>query len=539
MACPIAERIVRFRTVKERDRFSAAFETSNRLPGIETFCGKPASFHADVTISLSSVCCDADRPTVKAFLKVHMATVETQTTLPPSYKNEIEPPPDGKSGWRSAAYTAVVVILLLVGWYFYRASAAKKQQASQAQAARAADRPTPVQAAPVQQRTVPIYLTGLGTVTAYNTVTIKSRVDGQLMSVNVREGDEVKQGQLLALIDPRPFQAQLGKDEGQLAKDKAQLVNAQAEAGRYKALFDQGVFSREQMDTQTANAGNFEGTVQSDLAAIESDRVQLAYTRLASPVSGRVGLRQVDAGNIVHASDANGMLVVTQLRPIAVLFTLPEDQLPSVLNVMRQAGGLSVDAYDRTDTHKIATGKLLTVDNQIDVTTGTAKLKAVFPNDDESMFPNQFVNIRLVLENRPNAIVAPAAGLQHGTNGDFMFVVQPNNTVKIQPVHVDLTEGSNLIIGSGLKAGDMVVVDGAERLRDGAKVEVHAVAPTGRGNGSLNQMTPNTDQNTTQSGATPGQSGPGVNPSTTPPENSKPRQNGNSRVHAPSSGRPQ
>lgn len=473
-----------------------------------------------------------------------MATVETQTTLPRSYTNHGEPPPAKKSGWRSAVYTAVVVILLLVGWYLYRTNAAKKQQALQAQAARAADRPTPVQAAPVQKRTVPIYLTGLGTVTAYNTVTLKSRVDGQLMSVNVREGDDVKQGQLLALIDPRPFQAQLDKDQGQLTKDKAQLVNAQAEAGRYKALFDQGVFSREQMDTQTANAGNFEGTVQSDLAAIESDRVQLGYTRIASPVGGRVGLRQVDAGNIVHASDANGMLVVTQLRPIAVLFTLPEDQLPRVLKVMRQAGGLSVDAYDRTDTQKIAIGKLLTVDNQIDVTTGTAKLKAVFPNDDESMFPNQFVNIRLVLENRPNAIVAPAAGLQHGTNGDFMFVVQPNNAVKIQPVHVDLTEGSNLIVGSGLKADDMVVIDGAERLRDGAKVEVHAVAPTGQGNGSLNEMALNTAQNANQNENASGRhirsrSGSALQPSATQPANSNAPQHTGLRTPASSPSRPQ
>jgi multidrug efflux system membrane fusion protein len=441
-----------------------------------------------------------------------------------------------KGGWKSVLYTALVVLLLVVGWYIYRTNAAKKQQAAQAQAARAADRATPVQAAAVQRRTVPIYLTGLGTVTAYNTVTVKSRVDGQLMSVNVREGDEVKQGQLLALIDPRPFQAQLDKDEGLLAKDKAQLVNAQAEAARYKALFDQGVFSREQMDLQMANAGNFQGSVQSDLAAIESDKVQLAYTRITSPISGRVGLRQVDPGNIVHASDANGMLVITQLRPIAVLFTLPQDQLPRVMAIMGQRGGLSVDAYDRSDTQKIATGKLLTVDNQIDVTTGTAKLKAVFPNEDESMFPNQFVNVRLVLENRPNTLVAPAAALQHGSNGDFMFVVQPNNTVKIRPVHIDLTEGSNLIVGSGLQSGDMVVVDGAERLRDGAKVEVHAPPPNTRGNGAVNQMARGSDQNDSaknQNESAHKQSD--VSPLTTPPANGKARLGHNAHPKTPGS----
>lgn len=452
-----------------------------------------------------------------------MATVETQTAIPPSpIPIQPEPPPARKSGWKSVLYTAIVVVLLLAGWYLYRSNAAKKQQAAQTQAAKAANRAIPVQAAAVQQRTVPIYLTGLGTVTAYNTVTIKSRVDGQLLSVNVREGDEVKQGQLLALIDPRPLQAQLEKDQGQLTKDKAQLVNAQAEATRYKALFDQGVFSREQMDTQTANAGNFEGTVQSDQAAIDSDRVQLGYTRITSPISGRVGLRQVDPGNIVHAADANGMLVVTQLRPIAVLFTLPQDQLPRVMNRMRQPGELSVDAYDRGDIQKLATGKLLTVDNQIDVTTGTAKLKAVFPNQDESLFPNQFVNVRLVLENRQHAVVAPAAALQHGTNGDFMFVVTPDSTVKIRPVRVDLTEGSNLIMGSGLQAGDQVIVDGAERLRDGAKVEVHAAAQNAQGNGSLNQTTPNPSGARGQNlgGAGPGgatSNRPGVRPNATPP----------------------
>ena len=445
-----------------------------------------------------------------------MATLETQTTLPPSSTTRLEPPPQPvhKSGWKSVLYTAIVIVLLLLGWLLYKHNATKKQQAAQAQAARASNRPIPVQTTPVQQRTVPIYLTGLGTVTAYNTVTVKSRVDGQLMSVNVREGDEVRQGQLLAIIDPRPFQAQLDKDVGALAKDKAQLVNAQAEAARYKALFDQGVFSKEQADAQIANAGNFTGTVATDEAAIEADKVQLVYTRITSPISGRVGLRQVDPGNIVHAADANGMLVITQLKPIAVLFTLPEEQLPRVLALMRQPGGLSVDALDSSNTKRIATGKLLTVDNQIDVTTGTAKLKAVFPNDDESLFPNQFVNIQLVLENRPNALVAPAAALQHGTNGDFMFVVQPDNTVKIQPVHVDLTEGANLIIGSGLKNGDQVVVDGAERLKDGAKVEAHATQPNRRGNGGLNQLAPapTGNQNSTgnPAGATPA-------PGTTPP----------------------
>ena len=369
-------------------------------------------------------------------------------------------------------YTVLVVILVVAGWYLYKSNTAKKEKAAQALAARAANRPVPVQALAVQQRTVPIYLTGLGNVTAYNTVTVRSRVDGQLMSVPVREGDEVKQGQLLALIDPRPFQAQLDKDIGQLAKDKASLVNAQAEAARYKALYDQGVVSREQMDLQVSNAGNFEGAVQSDQAAIENDRVQLAYTRIGSPISGRIGLRLVDPGNIVHAADTTGMLVVTQLQPISVLFTLPEDQLSRVMKLMNRPGGLSADAYDRTDTQKIATGKLLTVDNQIDTTTGTAKLKAVFANEDESLFPNQFVNVRLLLDTHKDAVTMSTAAVQRGVPGTFVYLVGGDSTVSVRPVKLGVIDGNRVEVLSGLEVGDRVVIDGADKLREGAKVIV-------------------------------------------------------------------
>jgi len=388
----------------------------------------------------------------------------------------------------------LLVIVLVVGaavWKIRRNAA--ELDATNALEALMGDRPTPIMTASVEQKTMPVYLTALGTVTAYNTVTIKTRVDGQLMKVKVREGQAVKQGQLLIEIDPKPYEAALAQAEGQLAKDQANAKNAQAEAQRYTALLQAGVVSKESQQSQISLSGQAEGSIVADKAAIEAAKVNLAYTKISSPIDGVVGLRQVDPGNIVHATDTTGLLVVTQLQPIAVIFTLPEDQLPQVLRLTRGGSQLTVEAYDRSSATHLATGSLLTLDNQIDTTTGTDKVKAVFNNTDGALFPNQFVNVRLVLQRRQNATVIPAAALQTGSQGSFVYLLKhgeppaallPAGTgapaaskedkdgyyVESRPVKVDVTEGSQLILASGLKPGDQIVVDGQEKLKSGSRV---------------------------------------------------------------------
>jgi multidrug efflux system membrane fusion protein len=376
----------------------------------------------------------------------------------------------------------LVVAAVAVGIYF-------RLQQDKALAAKPTGRnalgggPVPVSVATVAQKAMPVYLTGLGSVTPYYSVTIKTRVDGQLMRVNFREGQEVKQGYLLAEIDPKPYQAALDQAKGQLAKDQAQLADDQAEYNRYLALYNTGVSSKETLESERASFGELEGTVKADQAAIEAAQVNLNYCEIRSPITGRVGLRLVDPGNIVHAADATGLLLVTQLKPIAVIFTLPEDQLPTVIDKMHGGTPLTVEAYDRSDTTKIASGKLLTLDNQIDPTTGTDKLKAVFPNEDESLFPDQFVNIRLITEELPDAVVMPTVALQHGSQGDFVFVAKSDNTVEIRPVVVDLTEGTQMIMTSGVQPGEMVVVDGQEKLTTSSRIVIRPVTDGGQGTG--------------------------------------------------------
>ena len=355
-------------------------------------------------------------------------TTRTQH-VPPLALPEPEPEQPRKGGGSSLRkWLILLLIVLAVGAAVWKIRRNKTQQVAEGdRMAAAADRPLPVQTVPVQQRTMPIYLNALGTVTAYNTVTVRSRVDGQLVRVNFREGQAVTKGQLLAEIDPRPYQAALAQAQGQLVKDQANSKNAEAEAARYTALYQAGVVSRESQQSQVSTAGQATGSIQADQAAIQAAAVNVAYTRITSPIDGVVGLRQVDPGNIVHAADTNGLVIVTQLHPIAVIFTLPEDYLPQVLTLTRGGHQLAVEAYDRSETTHLASGTLLTLDNQIDTTTGTDKVKAVFDNRDNTLFPNQFVNVRLILQERQNAIVVPAATVQTGTGGSFVYVVKPGD----------------------------------------------------------------------------------------------------------------
>jgi multidrug efflux system membrane fusion protein len=335
----------------------------------------------------------------------------------------------------------------------------------------------PVGAVAAQQRDLPIYLAGLGSVTAYNTVSIKSRVDGQLAQVNFKEGQFVNKGELLAVIDPRPYEVALSQAQAQLFRDQAQLRDAQLNYERYKGLLqDSGSMSQQQVDTQKASADQLEGAVRSDQAAVDNAKLNLVYCHITAPISGRVGLRLVDVGNMVHAADTNAMLVITQLQPIAVIFTLPEDNLPAVSQHM-QHGALEVQAYSRDDQTKLATGVLQTIDNQIDQTTGTAKLKAVFENKDNSLWPNQFVNARLLLETRKDALVVPAAAIQRGPQGNYVFVVKADKTVEVRPVTTPLTQNNSSLITAGLQPGELVVVDGQDKLQSGSKVDVHVVTP--------------------------------------------------------------
>lgn len=335
----------------------------------------------------------------------------------------------------------------------------------------------PVSATPAKREDMPVYLVGLGSVTPLYAVSIKSRVDGQLVQVSYKEGQHVSKGDLLAVIDPRPFEVALDQAQAQSFKDKASLRDAQLNYERFKSLLQQsGAMSQQQVDTQRATVDQYEGAVRTDEAAIENAKLNLTYCHITSPISGRVGLRLVDPGNMVHASDANPLLVITQLQPITVIFTLPEDQLPSVAHHMR-SGPLEVDAYSRDDQTKLTTGELLTIDNEIDQTTGTGRLKAVFDNKSDELWPNQFVNVHLLLNVLKDSTVVPAAAVQRGPQGTFAYVVKSDSTVEVRPVTVQMTQNNISAISKGLTPGEIVVTDGQDKLQAGSKVEARNTPP--------------------------------------------------------------
>jgi membrane fusion protein, multidrug efflux system len=369
---------------------------------------------------------------------------------------------------RLRPYLWLLLIVAVVGatvWYFPRPEPQPKNGGRPPAGA-----PVPVGAAPVEKGDMPVTLSQLGTVTPLAMVTVKTQISGYLMQVAFQEGQMVNKGDFLAQIDPRPYQVALEQAEAQLAKDQALLKNAQLDLQRYNTLVAQNSIAKQTRDTQVSLVAQYEATVQADQAQIDAQKLNLTYCRIVSPVTGRVGLRQVDAGNYVQTSDANGIVVVTQLQPISVIFTLPEDNLPSVMSRVRTGAVLAVTAYDRTGSTELAQGKLDTVDNQIDTTTGTVKLRAIFDNNQESLFPNQFVNIKLLVNTLHDADLVPNSAIQRGAPGTFVYVVKPDHTVAVQKVKLGPTDGQRIAILSGLQPGENVVVEGTDRLRDGAKV---------------------------------------------------------------------
>ncbi len=339
-----------------------------------------------------------------------------------------------------------------------------------AQARAGGQPPVPVVTREVGSGSLTVYLDALGTVTPSSSVLVRSRVDGQLLRVHFSEGQLIRAGELLAEIDPRPFQVQLAQMRGQLARDEAMLRGARVDLERYRELWQQDSIARQRVDSQEALVAQYEGEVEAVRGLVGNASLQLEYATITAPIGGRVGLRQVDAGNVIHSADSQGLVLITQLQPIQVLFTLPEDSLPRLLPRLQQGEQLVVAAYDREFSRRLAIGKLVSVDNQIDATTGSVRLKAQFDNSDYALFPNQFVNIRLALETLADAVLAPSVAIQRGNRGNFVYAVNDDASVRLQPVTLGATEGDRVAVTDGLVPGDIVVVEGVDRLRAGAVV---------------------------------------------------------------------
>jgi len=402
-------------------------------------------------------------------MNANASSVTTEANPPVENTREANSPKIRKHRWW--LWLIAFAVLAVAGfWGFSKWQA----QSAATKPAREGAPSVPVAVAQSKKGEIPVYLNGLGSVTPFNTVTVRSRIDGQLLRVAFQEGQFVRQGDELAQIDPKPFKVQLEQAEGQLARDQAQLANARLDLQRYTMLVEQGVITRQQFDTQAATVRQFDGVVRADQAAIDNAKLNISYCRITAPLSGRVGLRLADVGNLIHAADPNGLVVITQVQPIAVLFTIPEDSLSQVLKRVRAGEHLSVEASDRSGQNKIAEGYVASIDNQIDQTTGTSRLKAVFDNKDNTMFPNQFVNVRLLVEMKKDKVLIPTVAIQRGPQGTFVYVVKPDQTVDVRQITVGIIEGTEASIDQGLSDGEQVVVDGVDKLRAGSKVQTGA-----------------------------------------------------------------
>ncbi len=364
-----------------------------------------------------------------------------------------------------------ILIVVSIAWLIYGRFHQSTEKSSKTKFNRNA-MPTPVSVVKPAQRDINVYLDSLGTVTPRNTVVVTSMVNGQVLNLFFNEGQMVKKGQLLALIDPRPYEIQRAQAEGQLLKDKALLDNALLDLDRYKTLIGQSSISKQTLDTQDSLVRQYHGAVAIDQSQLDNAKLQLSYCHITAPISGRIGLRQVDPGNIIQSANTTGIATITQLQPITALFSIPEDNLPAVVLRMKSASNVAIDAFDRGQKIKLASGALLTPDNLIDTTTGSIKMRALFKNDDGALFPNQFVNIKLLVDVQKNAIAIPLTALQRGKNGDYVYVVNQGNSVTLRPVKTGNVEGEFISIIQGLSLQDEVVIDGIDKLRDGAKIKV-------------------------------------------------------------------
>lgn len=378
----------------------------------------------------------------------------------------------GGEGKRSLSWLLGLWGVLVVGAVFYFAHPYLSTATQPAQVEKPNSPVTSVFAQAAIKSDLPVYLNALGTITGLHTVTVKSRVDGELVNVAFQEGALVKAGDLLAEIDPRPFQIQLMQSEGQLQRDNALLNNAQLDLQRYQTLLKQDAISSQQTATQAATVKQYQGIVETDKALVANAKLQLSYAKITAPMSGRLGLRLVDQGNIVKATDANGIVVITQTQPIAVVFTVPEDQIPALLKPLHKGKTLVIDAYDRSGKNQLAQGRLLAVDNQIDVNTGTLKLKGEFANTSDTLFANQFVNIRMQVDTLRNVVIVPSAAIQTGNNDPFVYVVDSTQAVSMRRVKLGAVYREQTAVLDGLQVDELVVVEGADKLREGSKVRL-------------------------------------------------------------------